>query len=269
MSCLSNSIYIVPVYNKENLILDVLAGIENSHSSENPTIICVLDGCTDSSEEKVLDFKGSRDSVHVLYENDVHEITCLNTALNYIKDEINPHEDDVIFNVQDDVILQEENIDLKLDSLFNDIPGLGYVAMRIGTNVFSQNNTLCEFNLLESEFGAWNQLGWAVHESIPHMTFRPVEVAVRSPACAQWKRFQEVGFFDQNLAPAGYDCHDFSIRMNIAGYTNGLYIMKYFSDVYLGTMRGQTPWSDRIDGIYERNRRYLAEKHRDYFMRKM
>jgi hypothetical protein len=81
-----------------------------------------------------------------------------------------------------------------------------------------------------------------------------------------WERFNTVGFFDEKLAPAGFDCHDMSIRLNIAGYKNALYTMRYTSDVSWGTMRQPEKIKDRsIYDTYERNKRYLAEKHKDYF----
>jgi glycosyltransferase involved in cell wall biosynthesis len=266
----NNAFYIIPVYNKEERILDVLNGIKKSHSNKTkPNIICVLDACTDNSENIVKEFKYNSEyseNIHIIYENDVHEIRCINAGLKYIKDNLNPQPEDMIFGVQDDVILDEEDIDLKMNNLFQSNPNLGYIAMRIGLSLHSSGGEIRETDLLESEFGAWDQLGWSVHKSIPHMTFVPVQIAVRSPHCILWKRLDEAGFFDEKLEPAGYDCHDMSIRMNKLGYQNGLYALKYISDVNWGTMRKPESWTPRMEAIYLRNRIYLADKHSDYFL---
>jgi hypothetical protein len=268
----SNSYYIVPIYNKEEMILNVLDGIKKSHSGKygNAQIICVLDGCVDSSEEKIKEFIDSlenKESVHILYQNDVHEIKCLNTGLEYVSKNLNPNSNDLIFNVQDDVILDENSIDLKFIALNNIVDNLGYISMRIGLSLSGDSGDIQEYNFLESEFGAWNQLGWNFHKSIPHKQFVTSQIAVRSPTCVMWKRYDELGFFDEDLAPAGFDCHDMSIRMEIAGYTNGVYALKYISDVNWGTMRKPTSWTPEMEAIYARNRKYLSVKHSDYFNR--
>jgi glycosyltransferase involved in cell wall biosynthesis len=266
----NKSFYILPVYNKESLISRVLQGILDSHSNDTPVIVCILDACTDNSESILKSFMNQAD-IHTLYQSDVHEIKCINTGLEYIRDNLSPEPNDLIFCLQDDVILDEKDIDVKFDDLFILNPNLGYVTMRIGTSLTSNGSEIIEQGLLESEFGAWNQLGWTFHESIPYNTLRHVEIAVRSPTCMLWKRFEEVGFFDENLCPAGYDCHDMSIRLNQKGYQNAMYIMKYISEVNWGTMRSEEniPNQPYIDSVYSRNRQYLANKHRDYFNAKI
>lgn len=268
---MNRSFYIIPTHNKEHMIHDVLHSVINCHNSAEslPTIIVVVDGCTDNTENIVLQFKEEQDNVHVLYKPDVHEIECLNSGLQYIQDELLPNPDDLIFMIQDDVILKEPNINVRFSELFANRNDLGYISMRLGDSVFSTAGELQETNYAESEFGHWNQLNWNFHSSIKHNEFRECEVAIRSPTCTQWKRFKEHGFFDENLKPYGYDCHDFSIRMNEAGYKNGVYALAFQSDVKWGTMRSDASsnYNNLINQIYVRNKRYLSEKHKDYFLK--
>ena len=253
------------------MILDVLSSVISCHDSSEslPTIVVVVDGCTDNTENLVLQFKKENDGVHVLYESDVHEIQCLNSGLKYIQDTLHPNPNDLIFMIQDDVVLKEPNINLKFSKLFANRDDLGYISMRLGVSVFPSAGDLKETNYAESEFGHWNQLNWNFHSNIKHAEFRECEVAIRSPTCTQWKRFQEHGFFDENLKPCGFDCHDFSIRMNEAGYKNGVYALAFQSDVNWGTMRSGAASSHNssVDHIYARNRRYLTQKHKDYFIK--
>jgi hypothetical protein len=268
---MSNSYYILPVHNKEELIENVLKGIETSHSNKTePTVICILDGCYDKTEEKVLAFKENykyKNNFHILRMNDVHEIECLNTGLEFIEKNFSPKDEDLIFSIQDDVILDEPDIDLKFDTLFNDNTNLGYISMRLGVDVYTSGGDLKEENYKESEFGHWNQLQWNFHEVVKHNEFKVSEIAIRSPTCMLWGRYREVGFFDMNLAPCGFDCHDMSIRLNKSGYVNGVYGLKFRSDVNWGTMRSDKPssYNDQVGAIYERNRRYLVIKHKDCF----
>ena len=181
----------------------------------------------------------------------------LNLGLAFIQDQLSPNLDDLVFMVQDDVILEETDIDLKFKTLFESRDDLGYISMRLGVSVYQSDGELKENNYIESEFGHWNQLGWNFHRSVKHGEFVESEVAIRSPTCTQWKRFADHGFFDLSLAPCGYDCHDFRIRMNEAGCVNGVYGMKFTSEVGWGSMRQDKPTEytqEKVGYIYERNR---------------
>lgn len=270
------SFYILPIHNKESMLSSVLNGIVDSHNSENLTntlnLICILDGCIDSSESILKKFAfdvqtHSLGNVDILYKDDVHEIECLNTALQHIKEKYSPDLLDMIFMVQDDVILNEPDINKKFEKLFNSRDDLGYISMRLGVSLYVESGEIKETNYIESEFGHWNQLNWNFHKTLKHGEFVESEISIRSPTCTEWRRFIECGDFDFNLAPCGYDCHDFSIRMNKAGYKNGIYAMKFKSDVNWGTMRSDNPstHNDKVGDIYTRNRKYVANKHKDYF----
>jgi len=193
----------------------------------------------------------------------------LNIGLSYIKDNCNPAPNDLIFTVQDDVILQEDDIDIRFKELFEEYNDLGYVSMRLGSKLSKAGNNLNESALIESEFGHWTQLGLNHFTKVNHMELMETEIAVRSPTCMEWKRYEETGFYDDNLAPCGYDCHDMSIRLNKLGYKNCVYALKYQSDPNWGTMREKpdNEYNIRTGDNYERNRQYLIKKHNDYFGR--
>lgn len=111
------SYIILPIYNREDILEDVLNGILNSFEGDTK-IICILDGCTDSSEDILNNFiSKNKIDAGVHYMNDVHEITCLNYGLMQIK-LMNPAENDLVFTVQDDVILEEKSIDKLFETLW-------------------------------------------------------------------------------------------------------------------------------------------------------
>jgi glycosyltransferase involved in cell wall biosynthesis len=260
------SFFIVPVFNKEHLIAKVYNGINSSVSDDYPhKKIFIIDGCTDKSETILKDFNDPNSIF--LYADNVHEIRSLNIGLNYIKDNCNPEPEDLIFTVQDDVILQEGDIDIRFLELFEVYNDLGYVSMRLGSKLNKVGDTLNESTLIESEFGHWKQLGLNHFTPVNHMELMETEIAVRSPTCMEWKRYVEVGFYDDNLAPCGYDCHDMSIRLNKLGYRNCVYALKYQSDPNWGTMREDpnNEYNIKTGDNYERNRQYLIKKHNSYF----
>lgn len=265
------SFFILPLYNKEHLVIDVLHGIIQSCVNDYH-VVCIVDGCTDSTEDVLQHFITNakiENKFTILKMNNVHEITCLNYGLTQIK-LFHPHDDDLIFTVQDDVIIQEPQIDEKFAKLFQDHTDLGYVSMRLGSTIVYMQDSIGEANYIESEFGHWNQLGLTHYTKLQHGAFIQTQLAIRSPTCVQWKRYKEVGFYDAALAPCGYDCHDFSIRMIQHGYKNGVYALKFRSDVAWGGMRTPTPSeiNKKHGEIYEWNRRYLAVKHRSFLLAK-
>lgn len=265
--------FITPVHNKENLIEQVIDGIYRSVSEQMPyEIIFIIDGCTDGTEailKKYIAENSLEDDVTLLYQNDVHEITSLNTGLEYIRDNCNPTPEDLVFTVQDDVILKEDNIDLIFKNLFEAYTDLGYISCRLGCNLHSSGSSISEYNFVESEFGHWKKLGAGAppYTEVKYNEFVIAEAVIRSPTCVQWKRYVEVGFYNMDLAPCGFDCHDMSIRMNIHGYKNGVYALKYESDVDWGSTRtkSETKVNSRISEIYERNKAYVARTYKQYF----
>jgi hypothetical protein len=258
------------VHNKGYLLKEVLLGIVNS-CSQDYHVIVILDGCADNSEEELHSFVALHNlnpKFTILKMNDVHEITCLNYGLTQVK-LMQADPEDLVFTVQDDVILQEQDIDGKFNFLFNSYPNLGYVSMRLGSDlIYFADGQIGETNYVESEFGHWKQLNNPNYTQIAHGHLVLKQLAIRSPTCVKWKRYQEVGFYDPALAPCGYDCHDFSIRMIQHGYQNAVLALKYRSDVAWGGMRTETPSeiNKRHGEIYETNRRYLAVKHRSFLL---
>jgi hypothetical protein len=105
------------------------------------------------------------------------------------------------------------------------------------------------------------------YTEVKYNEFVITEAVIRSPTCIQWKRYVEVGFYNMDLAPCGFDCHDMSIRMNMHGYKKGVYALKYKSDVDWGSTRtkSETTVNSRIGEIYERNKAYIARTYKQYF----
>jgi glycosyltransferase involved in cell wall biosynthesis len=264
---MAKSYYIITIHNKEDLLAQVLDGINACHDLKEPgEIIAVLDGCTDASE-KVVDTAFSALPIKKLYSADTHEIASINTGLTYIRTFCFPQADDLVFMLQDDIILKELQINLKLKTLFEKFENLGYVSMRLGLDLSTNGHTLIESNLIESEYGHWKQLSLTNYTVVNKNELIFKEVVVRSPACMKWDRFDRVGVFDSALSPCGFDCHDMSIRMNQAGYRNAVVGFEFYSKYGTGTMTKtpNTVYNSRMNEIYERNKKYLAKKHEGYF----
>jgi GT2 family glycosyltransferase len=274
---MKNEYYIVTIHNKEHLIHRVLNGIlfSTKNSTSAIQIICVLDGCTDNSETIIDDFASHLSGnyhLHKLYENDVHELLSLNTALRYI-DTLESDGEDIIFFLQDDVILEEENLGQLIQYLYDQNEKLGYISFRCGlfTDI-DANGILYEHSFLESEYGHWKQLNLTHFVEVENKQFGICEAVIKSPTCIKKRILDEVGHFDENLAPFGHDDLDLSIRLNILGYSNAIFGAKFTSKLDWGGTRDEKnqakDYHRQYNQIVLRNKLYLTKKHLQYYANK-
>ena len=261
------SFFILPIHNKEFLLEKVLTGITNSCNSDFH-IVAILDGCTDSSETVLQDFVRAHNlssKITIIKMPDVHEITCINYGLTCVR-LMNPQQHDLVFTVQDDVVLQEPNIDNKMQYLFRCEPQIGDVSMRLGCDLgyFPYQDRFFEQNLVESEFGHWKPMGLTHYTVVNHGDLVKKQIAISSPTCTLWNRYWNVGFYDASLAPVGWHCHDFSLRLMQHGYQNVVYALKYQSDFSWGSMHNAS--SNKInqnhETLYQENIQFLGRKYR-------
>ena len=269
--------YIITIHNKEDLISNVLTGIQKAteNSLFDINIICVLDGCIDDSEINIDNcFSSFSDKykLHKIYENDVHELLSLNSAIKYLET-IDSSKEDLIFFLQDDVVLEDVDVNENIDNLYQNIDHLGYISFRCGlsTNLDS-NNILFEHSFLESECGHWKQLNLNHFQEFKNKEFSFCEIVIKSPTCIKKSILDEIGLFDENLAPFGHDDLDLSIRLNKKGYKNAIFGVGFKSLLdWGGTRTPKDPnkeYSLRYNDIVYRNKLYLTEKHADYYQSK-
>jgi len=272
---MKNAFYIITIHNKQDLIGKVLEGIINSTSNTkfNVHILCVLDGCTDESE-KIIDTyvksHGEKYKFHKIYEDDVHELLSLNSAFKYIEG-LDSSPEDLLFLLQDDVILTEDNLNELIENLYFNIPKLGYVSFRCGmkTNLNPETGLLMEHTHTESTYGHWKQLGETFFRELQDKQFAFYEIVIKSPTCIKKSILDEVGYFDEYLAPFGHDDLDLSIRLNKLGYQNAVFGASFESKVDWGGTREEKnkekDYHKKYSDIIQRNKIYLTNKHIDYY----
>lgn len=273
----ATSHYIVTIHNKEDLISNVLKGIENATKDSlfNINIICVLDGCVDNSE-RIIDetFKSfsSKYKLHKIYENDVHELLSLNSAIKYLET-IETSKEDLIFFLQDDVVLEDVNVNEQIDYLYKKIDKLGYISFRCGLATdLDANGILFEHSFLESECGHWKQLNLNHFQEFKNKQLGFCEIVIKSPTCIKKSILDEVGMFDEKLAPFGHDDLDLCIRLNQKGYKNAIYGITFKSMLdWGGTRSPKDPnkeYNKKYTEIVYRNKQYLSVKHLNYYQSK-
>lgn len=253
--------YIITIHNKEKILERTLVGVETS-CSESSIIYPVLDGCTDRSEEIVQEFiQRTKIKVIVTKTNDVHELKSINTALRQI------HKGFTIV-LQDDIILQEPDLEKKIEELYKKIgPSLGNVSFCRAANLqrtpFLRQLKYSGLRPLVEEC----DLVKAIHDpcanaqDIDYEKFVYRMVAIKSPICIPESVLKNVGIFDENLAPYGYDDHEYCMRILKAGFKNGLFPLRFESKLEWGGTREDKNFSRTLRGIHIKNTIYIWKKH--------
>jgi glycosyltransferase involved in cell wall biosynthesis len=272
--------YIVPIFNKEDILPQTLLGIENCATPESK-IILIVDGCTDLSESIVDEFmKNSSHKVEKILMPNVHMLLSVNAGLARVKDGYS-------IIMQDDIILKDVDTERKIIELYeskND--KLGVVSFRYGADLkptsfydtlrinksFSMTNksliknfkalfkTMIEVtNVIQSPDDNANYIQG------DYGTFYERMCAINGPNVIPFDLLSKIGKFDENIAPYGYDDPEFCLRSLKAGFINGLFPIKYISEEgWSGSSRSQE-FKNNANRILTKSRVYVWDKHKDYF----
>lgn len=227
--------YIITIHNKENMIEQVIMSVlmccrDNSH------VYPVIDGCTDKTEEIIDRIIDTYSGVPItkVHTADVHELLSINAGLRAA----NQDEDGFNIVLQDDVILADFMLEQKIVALYEWAgTKLGYVSFRLGANFTKDAATgtddvpYCDY--VENAYGHGIQ---DANVLLPGQ-FAYRNVPIKSPVCIPTKLTRTLGMFDERLAPYGHDDLEFSIRLINAGYQNGVFSIRFLSDVKWGGTR--------------------------------
>ena len=255
--------YIITIHNKEDLIHDVLLSTLLCCGPRS-RVFAVLDGCTDGTERILDEFSHLYEGVPLtkVYTADVHELLSINAGLRAA-----PQQGDG-YNIilQDDVILADLNLESRIRQLYawgGDT--LGYVSFRLGANLesdaFKGRNPIPLTDYTESAYG--HALPEA--EVLLPGRFAYRSVPIKSPVCLPFKLVREVGLMNEDLAPYAHDDTDLAIRLISRGYANGVFPIRFYSDVKWGGTRVTA--HSNIPKIQARNMNLIREQHRPELQR--
>lgn len=251
--------YIVTIHNKQDLIQDVLMSVllccrNNSH------VYAVLDGCTDNTEaiidRLVEKFNGL--PITKIYTNDLHELLTINAGLRAARHDGNG------FNIilQDDVVLADFQLEEKIERLYSQVNfNLGYLSLRLGANIdndiLKNDSHIPLVDYIESVYGH------GLPEATPLLPdyFVKRDIPIKSPVCIPFHVINRVGILEEKLAPYAHDDTDYAIRCIEAGYQNGVYALKFHSEVKWGGTRVNP--HPEIAAIQLRNINFIKSIHRD------
>jgi glycosyltransferase involved in cell wall biosynthesis len=253
--------YIITIHNKESLISDVLGGIKKC-ARNSSKIYPVLDGCTDNTEKIIDQFQKENPElvIHKIYENDVHELKAINTALRHIS-----HNDDFQVNIilQDDVVLNDSSLELHLESLFRKFNNkLGIISLRHGGDLssFLLKKESCIFpikNYVETIFGH-SVSGNLRDLEEGYFVFK--EIAIKSPICIPSYLIKNIGLVDEIYQPWDDIAYCYQSLKN--GFKNGVFSISFISEQGWGSMRTKKQQS-KHDDIVLKNLKIFREKNQD------
>lgn len=271
--------YILPIFNKEDILPKTLEGIEKVAGSKS-RIILVVDGCTDRSESIVDEYmrNSSHETMKILMPN-VHMLLSVNSGLKTVKKGYS-------IIMQDDIILQDLDTERKLIEQYEKMAGkLGVLSFRYGAdlkgtsllNTIGINRSIKwkHSNLSEKVLSYFNRMVETVdvlQSPDDHANYQVVErekfyermCAINGPNIIPFHLLSKVGLLDENIAPYGYDDPDYSLRSLKAGFTNGLFALKYQSDEgWSGSSRSEE-FKQNANRIITKSRIYVWQKHEKF-----
>ncbi|WP_163407811.1 glycosyltransferase family A protein [Flavobacterium ajazii] len=253
--------YIVPIFNKEDILPQTLEGIEKCASSESK-IVLIVDGCTDRSESIVDEFiKNSSHKAEKILMPNVHMLLSVNAGLKTVKNGFS-------IIMQDDIILQDYDSEKKIVELYERINNLGAVSLRYGANIKPSSIK----NMIRNDFKRMivnvdliqSPDDHADYQKGEYEKFYPRMCAINGPNIIPWNMLSKLGRFDENIAPYGYDDPEYCLRGLKEGFINGLFPLKYQSDFEWGGSRRSKEFQKNATRIINRSRHYVWNKHKDY-----
>lgn len=257
--------YIVPIFNKEDVLPETLEGIEKCSSLESK-IILIVDGCTDRSEAIVDEFvKNSSRKVEKILMPNVHMLLSVNAGLKKVTSGFS-------IIMQDDIILKDIDTEKKIIEQYEKMNGkLGVISFRYGSNIgitsyFERLRKMTLKGMIEEIDIIKGADDYANYPEGNYGNFYPRMSAINGPNCIPWSLLSQNGLLDKNLAPYGFDDPEYCIRALKLGYINGLFPIKYQSEIEWGGTRRSKKFIDEVARIHKRNRIYIYEKHSSFLI---
>jgi len=257
--------YIIPIFNKEDVLPLTLEGVENCASSDS-VIIMIVDGCTDNSESIVDNFikNSSHKCIKLLMPN-VHMLRSVNAGMSEVQD---GH----IVIMQDDIVLECEDLERQVEQIYEEHNNkIGVLSLRYGSDISytslaesikerSLHRMIKETNFIK---GPDDNANFPTGE---YGKFYKKMNAINGPNIISNYLFRNIGLLDANLAPFGYDDPEYCLRSIKAGFYNGLFPLKYRSDPDWGGTRRSKSFEKIRSAIHKRNRIYIYNKHKDLLL---
>jgi hypothetical protein len=188
----------------------------------------------------------------------LHELLTINAGLRAA------NHDGSGFNIilQDDVVLADFRLEEKIERLYSQPQlNLGYLSLRLGANI--ENGILETDSHIPLTDYIESVYGHGLPEATPLLPdhFVKRDIPIKSPVCIPFHVINKVGLLEEKLAPYAHDDTDYAIRCIEAGYQNGVYALKFHSEIKWGGTRINP--HPKIAAIQLRNINFIKKKHKE------
>jgi glycosyltransferase involved in cell wall biosynthesis len=236
---------VLPIYNQEDIIFDILHGVLDNKSDNVKEIIVILDGCIDNTESIVKAIlKTCNIKVKIIHTPDVNEVIASNIGYKSA-------DCDFILAVQDDVRIRDKFYDERLMKPFKIVDNLMIVSGRNADDLKIEDGIIKTFNTSGADTNAARNV------------FAIRDVINRGPILIDHKKLKELNYLDETFAPLGQDDTDLSLRGNQIGYCVGSYVIDFESPLHWGTTRKNFKSACIKDFAERRNIQILINRYRD------
>jgi glycosyltransferase involved in cell wall biosynthesis len=238
------------IHNQQDIIEAVLNGILNNASQYVKEMIVVLDGCTDASASIVEKTLNKCKMKTVLYPLDnVFETRANNSTFRVATS-------NYIITVQDDMVIEEKDFDLRLLKPF------AYHDMLLGVTARNAQNELLVGNGIQ----CLDVAGKDVNTPRDILAIR--NVIVRGPIAFDHAKIEDMGYLDEEFAPMDSDDKDLCYRSyKKHGWLVGSYAMNYKSELQWGKTRNN-PISNQVWAASAiKNIELLKKRHSDMMVK--
>jgi hypothetical protein len=222
--------------------------------SENvKELLFIFDGCTDESENVVLDAlcnKSNKYNVKFFEKPEEEwEVKSCNTGFRNSSCRYS-------LNIQSDQLILEHEFDKHLLKPFHQIPDLMGVSARDAVDCgIDENGKLRFFNVFGSDV------------SSPRNILGVRQIVNRGPLLLDNLKLQDMNYLDEDFAPLDQDDTDLFLRGISKGYMSGAFMINYISPSNWGNKRKATGEKKKL--IEETELKHCAmivERHRDLLL---
>tara|TARA_B100000287_G_scaffold149165_1_gene140877 strand:+ start:188 stop:1000 length:813 start_codon:yes stop_codon:yes gene_type:complete len=252
---------VLTVHNKGWLIDQVINSIVLNTKTPYELIV-VIDGCSDNSEQVIWDTLSNYSvSRKIIYAPDVFETKANNLGMKAASG-------DKIIVIQDDMIIQEEGWNVRMEKPFKAFSDVFAVTANTAHNwIFNTNST--HLGMKEDLDTCWcDIIDHIDHASKVHGltrdTFAVRCSSNRGPLMIDHKDLQRLNYLDEEFSPQDMDDHDLCYRAyKQLDKVVGAYWIEYQSDSSWGGTRvsGQVaPW---LFKAHHKNTKLFYERHKD------
>lgn len=242
---------LLTIHNQENILKNILSNIFRVASNNVTQYVFVLDGCTDNSETILKEELVNVCTDYVIkYTNNVFEIKANNCGLQEVTG-------DYVIIVQDDMLITEDNFDVRLVYPMKKYDDIWAVTARTALN----------FDPVAKDYpdAAEGPVGHNYKKfSYPRNKLEIRSALNRGPLAISMSKFKEVGgLFDITLPGIqGFDDIELCYRvLSSKPWKCGSFWIEYNSPLHWGKSRQNNTVIQFIGGEQDKNMNYVINKY--------